>query len=752
MELGKRQSLSESSGVALILVVIASFAILTAAALIVTRLHEVKRSSDSAMHRAIADEALKAGIDVAISRVWHRFRVSTQPDEDGLVIRLANVESYRKFLDDEIVRNGETRAMLTDGQSIDLAAGGVAVTALSVSRNDDTTGTVLTLNATARSVDGDIDSAVQTVRVGGEPFTGLDFALMSNRSTCVFCHADVLPVEMLDKGLTPIDLVRRVRVASLEDFFVDLDGEFAANSTIAGTLYTRGNIRNPGGSAISADQLAGSTLGAYKLREGTDKLEFDVNGDLIEVSFTETDVNEEGALSRFGNLYVDYPVDEADMADGQVPTAFPPAFPDPDGDRLVSDDEYANIAANVNGRVTGGIALGVANGTTYAGGDLPIVPDANTMVGLNDGEHSGNLFLVGTQSNPIEFSRADSSTPDEDGKAGTVAIDGDLVIKGTVKGKGQLYVRGNVYIVGDLTYADEPGKFGEANDGTENGLAITPGGNILIGDFLTRRGKNDDGAFGAFTALEVDYRLADKELSTTDGSQRVDVGYFADNVVDPGLPSMLAPTDPDFDLLHDEDITSFATSEMMLFNQDEFIETEANPDYVPRYYQMRPGAPVWAFDPLPSNAQQYTIRYNDPLARQLDGNHLDKTNAVVMSLTPKNGWVTEDQLRRFWFMDEQYRPDLGRPFTIDAFLYTNNAIIGIMHSKSRHNSNTYGRLVLRGAMIARDLGVLAPGDDQYLPRKGMSLYRDPRISDFVRIENTEKVVFERRVFRKTAAG
>ena len=744
---GMKRPHSESSGIALLLVVIASFAILGAAVLIVTRVHELKRNSDAAVQRAIADEALKAGIDVAISRIWHRFGLSTRADDDGLVLRLANVESYLEFLNDEIVRDGETRALLADGKTIDLAAGGAKVTALTVSRNDDTTGTVLTLNASVQS-GRELESAVQTVRVGGEPFPGLDFAVMSNRSTCVFCHSDILPVELLDEDLTPLDLVRRVRVASLEEFFVDLAGEFATNSTIAGTLYTRGDIRHPGGRPISPDQMASGTLRSYELQKGTDKLRITESGGLVEIPLSDTDIDDEGNLERFGNLYVDYPTDEAEMADGPVPTEFPPAFPDTDGDRLVSDDEYAGIAANVNGQISGGIALGVARGTTFAGGDLPPASDANTAAGLRDGEHDGNLFLVGTPSNPIEFTRGDSSTPEEDGKAGTIAVNGDLIIKGTVKGMGQLFVRGNVYIVGDLTYADAPGQFGEAADGTQNGLAITPGGNILIGDFLTRRGKNDDGAFGAFSALEVDYRAAEKELTTSDGSQRLDVGYFAENVVDPGLPPMLPPTDP----LHDEDITSFATSEMMLFNQGEFAQTRGNSDYVPRYYQLRPESPVWAFDPLPSNAQQYTIRYNDPLARQLDDKHLENTNAVLLSLSPDRDWVTEEQLRRFWYMDEQSRPDTGRPFAIDAFLYTNNAIIGIIHSKSRHNSNTYGQLLLRGALIARDLGVLAPGDEHIGPRKGMTLYRDPRISDFVRLENTEKVVFERRVYRKTPVG
>lgn len=73
---------------------------------------------------------------------------------------------------------------------------------------------------------------------------------------------------------------------------------------------------------------------------------------------------------------------------------------------------------------------------------------------------------------------------------GEIAVNGDLILQGKVKGWGQFFVKETPIRPGDVTYADAPGKFGEAADGTRNGLALVSGGNILMGDYLTVRGKN----------------------------------------------------------------------------------------------------------------------------------------------------------------------------------------------------------------------------------------------------------------------
>jgi hypothetical protein len=99
-------------------------------------------------------------------------------------------------------------------------------------------------------------------------------------------------------------------------------------------------------------------------------------------------------------------------------------------------------------------------------------------------------------------------------------------------------VRGNTYLAGDVTYADAPGKFGEAADGTKNALALVSGGSIMMGDYLTIRGKNHSKDTQKFpnTAYSIDVRTANKSASVTiDGKKEtLNYGYFDPGVIDAG--------------------------------------------------------------------------------------------------------------------------------------------------------------------------------------------------------------------------
>src|SRR5690606_7209320 len=72
----------------------------------------------------------------------------------------------------------------------------------------------------------------------------------------------------------------------------------------------------------------------------------------------------------------------------------------------------------------------------------------------------------------------------------TVAINGDLIIKGAIEGEGQLLVRGNTYVIGDVTYKDAPGEFGVNEAGGTNAFALVSGGSVMVGDYTTIRGVN----------------------------------------------------------------------------------------------------------------------------------------------------------------------------------------------------------------------------------------------------------------------
>jgi hypothetical protein len=477
---------------------------------------------------------------------------------------------------------------------------------------------------------------------------------------------------------------------------------------------------------MSASELGSSTFKSVDFSQDNGKIIQNAGGDMIPANLANAGTNAEGKLMPFENLYMNYPTDPELMTDGNLPQSFPAPYPDDNNNRVVDDDEFQQVVNSatgyitfelppdqVSGSITAGVAYGVPDGSAYAGGGLPPGSNAALQSLSNNGAYDGNLILAGTEHDPISIS-------------GRVAVDGDLVIKGPVKGWGQILVRGNVYVVGDVTYADDGGQYATAADGTTNGLAITAGGSIMMGDYTTIRAKQNHGDNGTWQGKFIDTRQAHKTVTCRDGST-TDVGYFDDGVVDAGYP------------VGDEDQISFTTSELMLFNRMEYQKAQNDPSYTPRYYRLRPDQPIYQY----VGNDEHTVHYNDPdveIIADLDG-------ATIHDLNPTNFWLSEDQLREFWWNDEMSRPDSGRPFLFDGLLYSNNSIFGITRSKGRHNSNTYGQMIVRGSIVTSDLGMLVPGPDFSVPREGLVLYYDPRVAAFLRVEDTTRVDFRRVAFR-----
>lgn len=99
-------------------------------------------------------------------------------------------------------------------------------------------------------------------------------------------------------------------------------------------------------------------------------------------------------------------------------------------------------------------------------------------------KHSGNLVLIGTDSDPIELD-------------GDVFVDGDLVIGGVYKGIGTIYVSGVIAIPQDLKAKKSPFPYPEGEDAaakraskvvkddTYDGLGLASAKTIFIGDLDT---------------------------------------------------------------------------------------------------------------------------------------------------------------------------------------------------------------------------------------------------------------------------
>ncbi|MFQ5654120.1 MAG: hypothetical protein ACE5GW_05245 [Planctomycetota bacterium] len=472
----------------------------------------------------------------------------------------------------------------------------------------------------------------------------------------------------------------RVKVATLESLLVRTA---AADSTIAGTLYVRGALTDKTGNPLTT--LAGTTVTGYQY-DADGNLITDAGGNLIGTDFIPGD-----------NMWLDYPVDPALQPDGDLPDSFPPPFPDENGNNLVDDAEYGAVAADSTGAISGGMIYQVPLGGMLGGVGLPAVGNTASVAG----QGAGNMVLVGTDADPIVLD-------------GQVTVPGDLIIKGVVKGSGSLYVRGNVYVVGDLTYADGVDAsgnrtFGIAADGTPNSLGLTSGGNILIGDYLTPK---------------------------------------SGDVLDPLARTTGAPGG-DF---------SFALSEVALFNRREWAKTQPmlpgpggtpvtnstyEPGYEPRYYVQNPGSPVAIF--------QSSQTYWDPINEAWAGKEhpgswsevavIDPASlppgAAVVPLSSGGDWVGEQQLKEIWIDDENQRA-LGEEFKIDSLLYTNRSIFAL----TRNRTNSEGRMVINGGLVAADLGILAAGPDD--GRAGLELNYDQRVTEFLSLPDTTSTTLTRK--------
>lgn len=712
---------------ALILVVMITVVILGAVTLVVTSVQTDRSRTDSSIQATRLDEAVKGGTDIGIERVWRQYLVAN----GGAT---GNMTSYLTFINGLVPNNEDTNgngqqdtgetdangngvfesnpagADLVGEADNKILLTGEQIRRIHLSRADDTSGTTITVTTTAK-LGTSTKTGSQTLRVTGALFKGFDYGVLAMNVSCILCHCEIKPLDLISNtDATKYGTFDRIKVGSLQSIMVRTGGSsdpFSANSHVAGTTYSRGNVYNQSYGLMTAAQLASSTFDAYSFSSTTGKIAQSATGGMTSVSLSNATTNAQGKLNQNANLYLNYPTSDSLMTDGELPSTFPAPYNDANGNRLVDTGEFATVMSSATGSITGGVAYGVPSGSTYTGSGLPTTSNSATT-SLASGSYDGNLILNGTAASPITI----------DGK---VAVNGDLVLNGKVKGWGQLQVKGNVYIVGDTTYADAPGTFGVASDGTRNGLAVVAGGNIIMGDYLTRSALDKPSTTGVLNEYQVKTRV---QHQTVTGGK--DVGYYGVNVVDPGFTSA------------GETLTSFTSSELMVFNQREYQMAAANPSYKPRYYRIRPTQPVERY----TGASQDAFYYTDPAISIISTN----ASTSILNLSPSAYWMTEAQLRDIWWADEQSRPSSGRAFQFDGLLYSNNAIFGLVRSNVRHGSYTMGQMVVRGSIISPDLGILAPGANDAASRPAFTLYYDRRVSSFYQIVDTTQATFKRLVY------
>ena len=701
-----------------------------------------------------------------------------------------DIESFRTYLDSlgifEAVAEGEDPGIVWPPppgdsdwkditQSVGLPTNGagsarfdnVKVDSVEVARHDVGDGTSLHLVVSASTTRGEgianpvIDRAIQVV-YSIEPalFEGFDYGILANNINCIFCHTVVDSTERFYNMATAEDEgYERVRLGTLESLMVRdnffnqsassgiTDGY--SDSWIGGTLYVRGVATDHAGAPITdwTSSGVGSHFGSYAFDEDGFIIE-DLWGDPITTAFSPA-----GTPPQPGeNLYLDYPVAVENMPDGALPTSFPPPIPDDGGgnedgagNKVVDEEEFAKIAEKADGAITAGTVNLTSAGTsidTYAEYQTAITTGNQSEL---DAAAVGNVILTGTTLDPIVID-------------GMLAIDGDLVINGVIKGEGTLYVSGNIYVPTDLVYADAETPsgariFGVASDGTRNALGLAAGGNILIGDYLRPQ---------AFVS-PAQYDIIDGQQPPA-GSSNYDRRRA----------------------------WNFALAEASLFNRVEWSHTQAllpgfgedptdsstwtapnsgyDPEYYPRYYQFGEGdeIPIYNLGGLYFDVASGTWRGGTEVPLKWTTNLLtiwdpdDTSNpelydpvtgdprAAISALEPASGWLS-GPMQKQAIEDFEAAHAYDSPLEIDALLYTNNAIFGIAHKGDRMR----GQLLVNGALICADLGVLAPGrksnsgfgGPNNVPgspyRIGLRLNYDRRVRGMIDIENPEKVHIKR---------
>ena len=161
----------------------------------------------------------------------------------------------------------------------------------------------------------------------------------------------------------------------------------------------------------------------------------------------------------------------------------------------------------------------------------------------------------------------------------------------------------------------------------------------------------------------------------------------------------------------------------------------AGPGFLPRYYAFAEGAPVPIFDKVgyynpdtdvwvaperPGSWDPAQVTFADPndtTDPYLYG-PLGSPKAVVSTLTPTDGWISDELLRSITDTNLAAR-DPDEPLAVDAWLYSANSVFGVV--PARNSTGVTGKMRINGAVIAADVGLLAPnGMEINFDRRGRS--------------------------------
>lgn len=392
-----------------------------------------------------------------------------------------------------------------------------------------------------------------------------------------------------------------------------------------------------------------------------------------------------------------------------------PDFPPIDRDTAV---------ANATGRISGGAMYGVPLGGNVL---------ARSTLSAVGGVYNGNLVLVGTADNPIVLN-------------GDIYATGDVMIKGYVTGRGAIYSGRNTYVTGDLIAKNKPDRLGEGlcasytlatNDTAEQKNAKNNGcatANIAASKDEIRLGARGSTILG-------DYGERDAAGAVLPFDKRQSADYYRQQF---GLSS--ASKTFYFDRQSGDELSrkpdgTFWTVDDREVSSGNVISTAGGPPGDPSSeaysYALRPGsiAASGKFTPWMDDATyrasvlgeeertfnswrasignklpdetlaQYQARQRPALTASGVSN--DLAQVVLTSIfSGVNGDFRDQDMainvsgRTIRVLVNARRTSETQVKRVDAFLYANRRIAG---------KTSMSPLSINGGMIAKEIGILAPG-------------------------------------------
>ncbi|MDX2005806.1 MAG: hypothetical protein SFU83_11060 [Meiothermus sp.] len=684
-------------GIALIAALVFAFIIFIMVAIGTVSSYSNRENAAAALNTTRAQLAAEAGLDKAVDMIWHQVWAQSPTT-------VKNLDNYKNLLQSRGISatyDATTTANLSGGgsYSVRIRRQDQGNTGLGGGRSVmfalESTGSLGAGNEAA------VRKLTQTLRIGAD-FPD-NYALLTRSVSCTFCHASFQSIDALGGPASATDPWKITSVGVMEMLQSRSGaGEGDSDTVIHGNLLSRGRTADWDldiGSVI--DGGLSSTL-TTTLVAGQTQITSNSQSSL---SSQATDCSTISNCPKDSNLvyYRNYPTQKpaAGWPAGELPSEFPKPIPDTNGNNLVDAAEWSSFVANVTDKGTlRASTKGYTNTTLSWGG--------TSFSTLSSGEYNGNLLIDGTS----QASELD----------GTIYVNGDVVIRGQLKGRGRIVARGNVYVMGNTTYNCGTGPCADAEYDQSNAnlpeFSVVAGGNIIIGDH-SHPGWNPNAA------------PADLDPTFTQCAS-----YPARTI---SCSSSM----------------SFTNRQLADFNRLELIKYfESGGTYRPRFYS-RTSSETLAFVPSepgePGGWNQFApieVGSVIDLGRPVSGVSCDTSSGgcrVTLTAAMLSGNLAaavgagqllplaessalEANLRQLWkdSVDAGYVNGGGEGLRFDGLMYSANSIFTIMSRRLNTNSaSNRGLIDIRGAILAADTGILAPGPGGGAP--GLKIYHDYRL-------------------------